>query len=219
MAESHDPSDPLVLLRLAYSFILLFVTAAALFIGASGIYPPALVLVGGFWTAYGFGRAFIRGARRPGAEWVGRVVANAGLARSAEQYGEIETLAARGQYSDAAERWFRVAVDGEEPARAMLKRAELLAGPLHEAGTAAAELTQYRDLPRRPLRPDEDIAIGLALVDLYEHRLGDPAQAMFELRRLLDRYPGSRHVRRIRATLNDLKARRFGDAFVPDPEP
>ncbi|HWA40254.1 MAG TPA: hypothetical protein VG712_01500, partial [Gemmatimonadales bacterium] len=68
-----------------------------------------------------------------------------------------------------------------------------------------------------PLRPAEDVAIGLALVDIYEHRLAEPAKAMFELRRLLDRYPQSRHVQRIRATLNDLKERRFGDAFDPDP--
>lgn len=217
MADSYDPSDPLVLLRLAFSFILLFATAAALFIGLSGIYPPALILVGGLWTAYGLGRAVISGVLRPSAEWIGNVVANAGLRRAADQHGEIEALAARGQYADAAERWFRVAVEEGAPAQAMLRRAELLAGPLQDPGSAAAELTQYRDAPRLPLRPAEDVAIGLALVDIYEHRLAEPAKAMFELRRLLDRYPQSRHVQRIRATLNDLKERRFGDAFDPDP--
>ena len=110
-------------------------------------------------------------------------------------------------------------VEGEAPAQAMLKRAELLAGPLQDAGTAAAELTQYRDQPRVPLRPVEDVAIGMALVDIYEHRLADPAKAMFELRRLLDRYPGSRYGARIRTALNDLKERRFGDAFDPAPHP
>ncbi|HEX7919149.1 MAG TPA: hypothetical protein VF454_07075 [Gemmatimonadales bacterium] len=219
MADSQDPSDPLVLLRLAFSFILLFVTAAALFIGLSGIYRPALVMVGGLWTAYGLGRAAISGVLSPGAEWIGQVIANTGLRRSADQHGEIDALAARGQYSDAAERWFREAVEGEAPAHAMLRRAELLAGPLKDAGSAAAELTQYREAPRLPLRPAEDVAIGLALVDIYEHRLADPAKAMFELRRLLDRYPESRHVRRIRAALNDLKERRFGDAFDPDTDP
>ena len=219
MADPTDPSDPLVLLRLAFSFILLFVTASALFIGLSGIYPKALILVGGFWTAYGLGRAFISGVLSPSAEWVGNVVSNTGLRRSADQHGEIEALAARGQYADAAERWFRLAVDGEHPAEAMLRRAELLAGPLRDPGSAAAELAQYREAPRLPLRPAEDVAIGMALVDIYEHRLAEPSKAMFELRRLLDRYPQSRHVQRIRATLNDLKERRFGDAFDPDPNP
>lgn len=217
MAASDDPSDPLVLLRLAISFILLFATAAALFIGLSGMYPPALVMVGGLWTAYGLGRAAISGVLSPGTEWIGRVIANTGLGRAADRYGEIDALAARGQYSDAAERWFRVAVEGDAPAQAMLRRAELLAGPLHDPGSAVAELTAFRDAPRVPLKSAEDVAIGLALVDIYEHRLADPSKAMFELRRLLDRYPQSRHVRRIRAALNDLKERRFGDAFDPDP--
>ena len=179
MGESHDPSDPLVLLRLAFSFILLFATAAALFIGLTGIYPPALILVGGLWTAYGLGRAVISGVLRPSTEWIGNVITNTGLRRSADQHGEIDALAARGHYSDAAERWFRLVVEGEAPAQAMLKRAELLAGPLQDAGSAAAELTQYRESPRVPLRPAEDVAIGMALVDIYERRLADPARAMF----------------------------------------
>jgi hypothetical protein len=41
---------------------------------------------------------------------------------------------------------------------------------------------------------------------------------MFELRRLLDRYPASRHERRIRGTLADLKEHRFGDAYTPEQE-
>ncbi len=143
------------------------------------------------------------------------MLGNGGSMLAPVQHAEIDALAARGRYADAAERWFRVATESEAPAGAMLRRAELLAGPLQDPGSAAAELTQFRDAPRRPLTAAEDVTIGLALVDIYEHRLQDPARAMFELRRLLDQYPGSRHVRRIRATLNDLKERRFGDAFDP----
>lgn len=217
MAASDDPSDPLALLRLAFSFIVLFATLVAVVLWATGIEPRALYLAGGLWSFYGLGRAFVSGVLAPGTEWMGRVVANSGIGRAPDQHGEIEALAAQGRFADAAERWFRVAVDGEAPAQAMLHRAELLAGPLQDPGSAAAELTQYRDVPRVPLRPAEDVAIGLALVDIYEHRLAEPAKAMFELRRLLDRYPQSRHVRRIRGALNDLKARRFGDAFDPEP--
>ena len=57
----------------------------------------------------------------------------------------------------------------------------------------------------------------MALSNMYEHRLNEPARAMFELRRLLDKYPSTRHVRLIRGALNALKARRFGDAFAPTP--
>jgi hypothetical protein len=147
------------------------------------------------------------------------LIGNGGTSRPADQHGEIATLTAQGRYQDAAERWYQVSATEDAPAFAMLRRAELLAGPLHDPGTAVAELTLFRDTQPRPLRPAEDVSIGLALVDIYEHRLNDAARAMFELRRLLDKYPTTRHVRLIRGALNDLKRRRFGDAFHPDHGP
>jgi hypothetical protein len=51
----------------------------------------------------------------------------------------------------------------------------------------------------------------LALVELYEDRLGDPGSAMAELRRLIDQHPSSRHLRRLRAELAELKRQRFHD--------
>lgn len=219
MSDPNDSTDPIVLLRRATGALLLVFTVAALILWFTGVEPRAATLAGALWAIYGMSRALVGGFLAPTAEWIGGVIENGGGMRPPSQHSEIDALAAQGQYQDAAERWFRVAVDGEEPAAAMLRRAELLAGPLKDPGTAAAELTQYRDLPRSPLTAGEDVAIGLALVDLYEHRLGAPAQAMFELRRLLDRYPSSRHVRRIRNTLHDLKERRFGDAYESEPIP
>jgi hypothetical protein len=45
----------------------------------------------------------------------------------------------------------------------------------------------------------------VALVDLYERRLGDSGRAMTELRRLIDLHPGHASVRRLRRALADLK--------------
>jgi hypothetical protein len=59
------------------------------------------------------------------------------------------------------------------------------------------------------LSANEDIRVGLALAELWEHRLGEPGRAMRELRRLLDRYPSNRRMRQIRAELAELKARPF----------
>ena len=219
MATPTDQTDPLGILKLALGVIMLFATGVALVLGLSGIEPRALVLAGGLWSLYGVSRALVSGFLAPSTEWMGRMLSNGGSMRAAGQHSEIDALVAQGRFQDAAERWFRVAADSDQPAGPMLRRAELLAGPLQEPGSAAAELTQFRDAPRRPLNAAEDVTIGLALVDIYEHRLNDPARAMFELRRLLDQYPQSRHVRRIRATLNDLKERRFGDAFDPEPNP
>lgn len=211
--------DPFQALRLALAVIFLFVTAVAVVLAVTGIFPKALILVGTFWTLYGVARYVTDRLAEPGANYFVGLLANGGLSQVADAHAEIETLAAQGKYQDAAERWYQVASTEDAPAAAMLRRAELLAGPLHDPGTAAAELTLFRDAPRRPLRPAEDVAIGLALGNIYEHRLNEPARAMFELRRLIDKYPATRHIRLIRGALNALKARRFGDAFAPTPTP
>jgi hypothetical protein len=48
--------------------------------------------------------------------------------------------------------------------------------------------------------------VGVALVDLHDRRLGEPGRAMAELRRLIDRHPEDRSVRRLRSALAQLKA-------------
>jgi hypothetical protein len=211
-------NDPLGILRLGLGALFLVATGVALILGLSGVEPRAMILAGALWAIYGVARAMINGFLEPTAGWFAGILGNGGSMMRRSEHSEIEALAARGHYQDAAERWFAEAASGEAPAEAMLHRAALLAGPLTDPGSAAAELTQYRDAPRRPLTAGEDVAIGLALVDIYEHRLNEPAKAMFELRRLLDQYPASRHARRIRGTLADLKERRFGDAHTPEQE-
>ena len=207
----------MVVLRGAIKGIFLVVTATALLLWVTGIFKPAIVMVGVLWTLYGVARFVSDDLVDAGGDLLGRLIGNGGLAVTTDSHGEIDTLAARGHYQDAAERWFRVAATENAPAQAMLRRAALLTGPLQDPGSAAAELTQYRDAPRLPLRPEEDVAIGLALSDIYEHRLQEPARAMYELRRLLDRYPTTRHVKLIRNALRALKQQRFGDAPAPTP--
>lgn len=218
MGSSDSTNDPMALLRLVTGGLFLVATGVALLLGLTGVEPRALILAGALWAFYGLSRALLHGFLAPATEWVGAVFANAGSMRPMSGHSEIDALVAKGRFQDAAERWLAEAATGEAPAAAMLHRAELLAGPLTDPGTAAAELTQYRDLPRRPLTAAEDVTIGLALADIYERRLDEPTRAMFELRRLLDRYPASRHQRRIRGTLNELKERRFGDAYTSEQE-
>jgi hypothetical protein len=78
----------------------------------------------------------------------------------------------------------------------------LLAGPLSQPETALVELDALR---HSPLSAADDLRVGAALVELYERRLGDPGRAMAELRRLIDRHPGDRSVRRLRHALAELK--------------
>ena len=126
--------------------------------------------------------------------------------RAGSGYSSIETLVARGHLTAAAEAYAERARNPRERVDATLRRAALLAESLDSAETAAVELDGLRS---QPLSRREDFRVGLALVALYEHYLGDPGRAMAELRRLIDRHPSARDARRLRVALTELKSERF----------
>jgi hypothetical protein len=75
----------------------------------------------------------------------------------------------------------------------------------------AAEL--FREIQRTPgLTAGEDVYATNRLVDLLTGPLEDPGRALGELRRLVDRYPGSAAAVHARAALVTLKLRVHGDA-------
>ena len=203
--------NPLSLARIAIAAIFLFATVVALVLWATGLVPRAIVLVGVLWALYGFAMGLLGGVLEPLVDGSARAFMDVGLERAGGGYSAIETLISQGRYADAAEAYRERAQDPAARAEATLRRAALLAGVLGEPETAAAELENLRASDHH-LTPTDDIRVGLALAELAEHRLGDPGRAMTELRRLIDRYPSSRHLRRLRAELAELKARRFRDA-------
>jgi hypothetical protein len=151
------------------------------------------------------------GVLEPAIDGLARAFSDLGLQRDGGGYSAIETLVAQGHYDAAAEAYRERAQDPASRVEPTLRRAALLGGVLGEPETAAVELENLRASGHR-LAPEEDIRVGLALAELAEHRLGDPGRAMSELRRLIDRYPSGRHLRRLRAELAALKAQRFPDA-------
>ena len=203
--------NPLSLARLGIAAILLFATVVALVLWATGMVPRALQLIGIFWALYGFAMGLLGGVLEPVVEGFSRVLMDVGLRRVGGGYSAIETLVVRGHYEAAAEAYRERAQTSVDRTEATLRRAALLAGALQQPETAVAELENLQATGRR-LSVEEDLRIGLALVELYEERLADPGRAMAELRRLIDRYPSSRHLRRLRAELAELKQQRFGNA-------
>jgi len=206
--------NPLSLARLFVAAVLLFATVVALVLWASGMVPRALQLVGIFWALYGFMMGLLGGVLEPIVDGMSRMLMDLGLRRAGGGYSDIETLAARGHYEAAAEAYRE---RGQAPAQrteATLRRAALLAGALRQPEIAVVELENLRD-GHPPPSADDDLRIGLALVELHEERLADPGRAMAELRRLIDRYPSSRHLRRLRAELTALKQQRFGHGPTP----
>ena len=202
--RTHGPDDePLRLLRIAAGILLLFGTVVAIALAVSGIAPRALRLVGIFWAIYGFIVGVTSGILEPAIEGLFHALANLGLVRVGGGYSAIETLVVRGEIAAAAEAYRQRAQSPSERVEATTRRAALLGGPLGHPETALVELEGLR---RSRLSASDDLRVGLALVDLYDRRLGDPGRAMGELRRLIDRHSGDRSMRRLRHALAELKA-------------
>ena len=206
-AAQRWTEEPFSLVRVTVGTIVLLGTLLALILALVTRDLRMLELVGALWAVYGLTVGFLSGVLEPVIDGFAQLMANVGLVRVGEGYSSIETLAVRGHHQAAAEEYAERARNPAERVEATLRRAELLAGPLAEPETAAVELDSLRV---HPLSARDDFRVGLALVDLYEHHLNDPSRAMGELRRLIDRYPTARDVRRLRAALGELKSERFG---------
>jgi hypothetical protein len=200
------------MVRVIVGLIALLGTVLALVLAVATRDLRMLELVGALWAIYGLTVGFLSGLLEPAIDGFFQLMANAGLTRVGGGYSSIETLAVRGHYQAAADEYAERARNHSERVEATLRRAVLLAGPLAEPETAAVELDSLR---AAPLSRDDDFRVGLALVELYEHQLGDPGRAMTELRRLIDRYPSARDARRLRAALSALKAQRYGSPAPP----
>jgi hypothetical protein len=199
--------NPFRLIKIAVGAILLSASVAAALVAASGVEPRAVRIVAVCWAVYGFTVALLDGVLEPVVDGVARAFHSVGLRRAGGGYSAIETLVAKGHFAAAAQAYADLMRDDRPRPEPALRRAALLAGPLHHPETAAAELDALR--AATALSADDDIRVGLALAELWEHRLAQPGLAMRELRRLIDRYPSHRRMRQIRTTLAELKASPF----------
>lgn len=207
--------DPFVLARLVISGLLVLASVVAILLSVAGAVPRAWLVVAAAWAVWGVVHGIFDLILEPMLEFLTRSVTDVGLTRAGGGFSEVETLEAQGHAQAAAEAYRERAARPVDRVNASLRRAALLAGSLGDVGLAVAELETLRVAPPR-LTPGEDILVGLALADLHEHRLGDPGQAMAELRRLIDRYPKSHHVRHLRVTLANLRQQHFGDPITPE---
>jgi len=202
--------DPFRLIRFIVGALLLVATAVALLLAVTGVAPRAILLVGSFWALYGLFTGVLGGVLEPVIDGTARMFGNVGLRRAGGGYSAVETMVSRGRYREAAEAYAARAREPRRRVEATLRRGALLAGPLGLPAQAVAELLELRTR-QGPLAPADDLRVGLALVDLYDFKLTDPGRAMTELRRLIDRYPESRHARHMRNVLRELKTTRFGE--------
>jgi hypothetical protein len=200
--------EPFSLVRVAVGAIALVSTILAIVLAIVTGDPRMLELVAALWAVYGLTVGFMSGVLEPVIDGVFHLLTNVGLMRVGGGYSAIETLEVRGHHQAAAAAYAERARNPADRVEATLRRSALLAGPLHDPRTAAVELDALR---AHHLTGRDDFRVGLALVDLYEHRLDDPGRAMSELRRLIDRYPTARGARRLRAALGELKVQHHPD--------
>lgn len=200
-------ANPLALLRVVVGALLLTATVVALLLAVAGLGWRGVELAGICWALYGLALGIVA-MLDAGVDGIAGVLQSVGLMRAGGGFSEIETLEAQGRFGDASDAYLARARNSRDRVGATLRRAALLGGPLGDPHAAVQSLL---DLRTAALNPDDDISTGLALVDLYDYRLGDPGRAMVELRRLIDEHPGARHQRRLRRLLADLRESHFGD--------
>lgn len=209
-AESLD-ADPFRYLRGVLAFFLGGAAVVALLLGVTGLAPRALLLAGLLWTLFGVLSGMVDWILEPAIEFGMEMLSNVGLVRAGGGFSAEETLAQQGHADAAAEAYRQRAEHPRDRVAALLRRAELLAGPLRTPHGAVAELEALQSDAGR-LSPQEDMRVGLALTELYEQRLHDPGRAMVEVRRLIDRYPHTRQARELRGLLAALRSQHFAES-------
>ena len=137
-----------------------------------------------------------------GAGWQ-RIMASGASTPYEEQFSYQDSLVIRGQVAEALASY--EALIAERPAAAAPRlRAAALYMARGADPTRAAELA--REVQRIPgVSAKDDIAASNRLIELLAGPLGEPGRAMVELRRLMDRHPGSDAAARARLMLAELK--------------
>ena len=206
--------DPLALVRLAAGFFLALGTVLALGFWLAAGDTRFLKLALGLWGVYGFIVGVVDGLLTPLVDGAARALQGFGARGAGSDYTSVEPLEAGGHYVLAAEEYRQRAIEPRQRVEATLRRAALLAGPMHNPEGAAVELNSLRT--GRPLSRGDDLRVGLALMNLFENQLGQPGRAMAELSRLAELYAGTTRGITLSRMLRSRKRTTFGDSLPPE---
>jgi hypothetical protein len=126
-----------------------------------------------------------------------------------EQYSYQQALVMQGRVDDALESFEAVIADRPEAIDPRIKAAELYQRE-RQNHRRAAEL--FRQVQRiETVDAGSFLYVTNRLVDLYTGPLAEPGRALVELRKLIDRYPGTPAAAQARDALATLKARHLRD--------
>ena len=181
-------------------------------------YPAALVLPLALVTTAGITWAGMRFANAAGTRF-GHFVLPTGESTPYEhQFSREEALAAKGDIAGAVDALeaaiASIPIDAQTGVGVRIRTAELYIGKGANPKRAAEllrEVQRHASLP-----PAQDIYVSNRLVDLLLGPLGQPSRALFELRRIADRYPDSSAARHARSAIATVK-RQISEAEVRHP--
>lgn len=137
-----------------------------------------------------------------GAGWH-RVMTSGASTPYEEQFSYQESLVMRGLVEDALASYEAIIAERGTMVSARLRAAALYASRGNNPQRAAELLREARLIPGISAR--DDIAAANRLTELLMGPLGDHGRAMVELRRLMDRHPGTDAATRAKLTLAELK--------------
>jgi tetratricopeptide (TPR) repeat protein len=171
----------------------------------------AYVALGGIIGAMIFGGGallFILSVSRGAGEGFGAFVQPQG--EYERDYSREDSLVARGDVAGAVASFENIAAAEPENLEVRLRAAELYRKS--SAFEDAARL--YREVQSKAERSRDDVHASLRLIDLYLAWPENEGRSMRELKRLIDKYPGTEIEKRSRAALANLKRERFPEVVT-----
>lgn len=126
----------------------------------------------------------------------------------APTFSQIEAIEIRGDLEGAAQAWTDACREHATNAIVWVKAGDFHLRVRKDPATALTHFRTVRDLPGAS---SELVRYAQAkIVDLHLGPLADEGRALVEMRRLIDRFPGTLEAEQARATLARLKAERSG---------
>ena len=122
-----------------------------------------------------------------------------------EQYSQQQALVMQGRLDEALDSFESVIKEKPDTVEARIRAAELYT---REKKNHHRAMELLRDAQRLPtIAVGQDVYVSHRLVDLFTGPLNEPGRALVELRRLIERHPGSAAAEQARKALAELKAR------------
>lgn len=207
--DRHGPDAEHLLVTAGY-MVLVLALAIALFTALSwklqlhGLASLSLIVFGASASTAAIGWAGYRMGNAVGTA-VQRVAVDGTSTPYKEQYSYQQALVMQGRLDDALESFEAIIAEQPLAIEARLRAAELYTRN-RQNHVRAAEL--FRQVQRIPaVRIGDDVHATHRLVDLLTGPLGDRGRALVELRRLVEKYPGTRAAEQARTALAELKTR------------